>query len=59
LNALILTLFVSAVLLAYGLVQFTSAWLRREHQHADRLSLLPLADDVAVVAVPSVSGEKP
>lgn len=61
-NALGLTLFVSACLLVYGLVQFVSAWSRREHQHADRLSLLPLADDEASVAVtPSASliGEKP
>ena len=61
-NALGLTLFVSACLVVYGLVQFVAACSRREHQHADRLSLLPLADDEAsVVAAPSASliGEKP
>lgn len=44
-NALVLTLFVSALLFVYGLVQFAVAWRRRDHQHADRLSLLPLEDD--------------
>ena len=44
-NALGLTLFVSALLLVYGLVQFVAAWLRKDHDHADRLALLPLADD--------------
>jgi hypothetical protein len=44
-NALLLTLFVSTVLLASGLVSFIGAWRRRDHQHADRLSLLPLDDD--------------
>lgn len=43
-NALLLTVFVSLVLLGYGLVQFVAAWLRGEHQHADRLALLPLED---------------
>ncbi|HEY1098657.1 MAG TPA: cytochrome oxidase [Myxococcota bacterium] len=48
-NALVLTLFVSALLFVYGLVQFAVAWARRDHQHADRLALLPLDDDVAPV----------
>ena len=56
-NALVLTLFVSALLFVYGLVQFAAAWRRRDHQHADRLSLLPLEDDdvIAAVAAPSAS----
>lgn len=68
-NALHLTLFVSALLLAYGLVQFTAAWLRKDHEHADRLAVLPLADDVrpddvrpADAAAPDATtsaGEKP
>jgi hypothetical protein len=45
-NALILTVFCSAVLLVYGLVQFVAAWSRGEHLEADRLALLPLADDL-------------
>jgi hypothetical protein len=44
-NALYLTLFVSTVLLVSGLVSYVGAWRRRDHQHADRLSLLPLEDD--------------
>jgi high-affinity Fe2+/Pb2+ permease len=58
-NAMFLTLFVSAVLFVYGLVQFAAAWVRRDHQHADRLSLLPLDDDVATATVsPVVSTTK-
>jgi hypothetical protein len=58
-NALILTLFVSALLFAYGLVQFAVAWVRRDHDHADRLSLLPLDDDVVTATVsPVVSTTK-
>lgn len=52
-NALVLTLFVGACLMAYGLVQFVGAWQRREHEQSDRLSLLPLADDEAS-ALPSL-----
>ena len=44
-NALLLTLFVSTILLASGLVSFVGAWRRRDHEHSDRLSLLPLEDD--------------
>lgn len=54
-NALILTLFVSALLFTYGLVQFAGAWLRRDHEHADRLSLLPLDDDVVTATVSPVA----
>lgn len=47
-NALLLTVFVSAVLLVYGLVQFVAAWSRGEHLQADRLALLPLDDSASV-----------
>jgi len=50
-NALVLTLFVSALLFAYGLLQFAVAWRRKDHQHADRLSLLPLDDDVVATTI--------
>lgn len=50
-NAIVLTLFVSALLFAYGMLQFAVAWRRKDHQHADRLSLLPLDDDVVTTAV--------
>ncbi|MDP2341861.1 MAG: cytochrome oxidase [Deltaproteobacteria bacterium] len=56
-NALTLTLFVSALLLLYGLVQFVAAWLRRDHEHADRLALLPLLDDEGPATAPP--GETP
>lgn len=59
-NALALTLFVGACLMAYGLVQFVGAWQRREHEQSDRLSLLPLADDeaspLASPLVPALAG---
>ena len=55
-NALALTLFVGACLMAYGLVQFVGAWQRREHEQSDRLSLLPLADDEASPLVPALAG---
>lgn len=51
-NALTLTLFVSALLLFYGLVQFVAAWLRKDHEHVDRLALLPLLDDEGPPATP-------
>jgi hypothetical protein len=44
-NALVLTLFVSAVIFVYGLVAFGFAIRQRDHEHAERLSLAPLADD--------------
>jgi hypothetical protein len=44
-NALLLTVFVSSLLLVSGLVSYFGAWRRRDHQHADRLSLLPLEED--------------
>jgi len=50
-NAIVLTLFVSALLFAYGLLQFAVAWRRKDHQHVDRLSLLPLDDDVVTAAI--------
>jgi hypothetical protein len=47
-NALILTVFVSSVLFVYGLVQFAAAWVRKDHEHADRLSLLPFDEETVV-----------
>ncbi|MFT7581828.1 MAG: hypothetical protein ACI9MR_003506 [Myxococcota bacterium] len=44
-NALVLTLFVSLGLVVLGLIFFLSSYLRGDNEHADRLALLPLADD--------------
>ena len=44
-NALIVTLFVSGGLVALGLLAFLAAFRQRDHEHADRLSLLPLEED--------------
>lgn len=44
-NALYLTLFVSLGLVAGALLLFAAGWRQRDHEHVDRLSLLPLEDD--------------
>lgn len=44
-SALAITLFCSGGILAVTLLAFFSAHSRREHEHADRLSLLPLEED--------------
>jgi len=46
-NALYLTLFVSFVLAALGVVLFLHSASQKDSQHTDRLALLPLADDDA------------
>ena len=45
-NALFLTLFVSIILALGGVLLFAFAFKQRDHEHVDRLSLLPLHDDV-------------
>ena len=44
-NALILTLFVSLMLAAAAMLLFTWGYLKGEHEHSDRLALLPLEED--------------
>jgi hypothetical protein len=44
-NALTLTLFASGGIVSLMLVAFFAAWRRKDHEHADRLSLLPLDED--------------
>jgi cbb3-type cytochrome oxidase subunit 3 len=51
-NALILTLFVSLVLAALAVVAFVFVVGQRDHEHNDRLSLLPLEDDAVAPAQP-------
>ena len=49
-NALILTLFVGTMLLLISMVSFYGAAKRKDHEHADRLALLPLlGDDVTAI----------
>mgnify|MGYP000064522925 CR=1 FL=1 len=55
-NALLLTLFVSLILGAVGVLFFLNAFARDEMEHTDRLSLAPLADDEPVsTAAPAAS----
>lgn len=54
-----LTLFVSLVLGTGGVVGFVFLVLQRDHDHADRLSLLPLEDDTASAPVPQPSPATP
>lgn len=51
-NALHLTLFVSAVLVVGWLASFFSSLKRRDHDHYARSSLLPLDDDSTQPRVP-------
>ena len=44
-NALVLTLFVSLVLVIGSALLFGFLFRERTHEHADRLALLPLADE--------------
>ena len=44
-NALLLTLFVSLILVLGSAVLFGFLYRAHTHEHADRLALLPLEDD--------------
>jgi hypothetical protein len=44
-NALFLTLFVSAGLVLLALLGFAASVVRKDHEHNDRLAGLPLEDD--------------
>jgi len=54
-DALILTLFVSLVLLVGALVLLAKVINEGDLEHAERLSLLPLDDDVASPARPTTA----
>ena len=58
-NALILTLFVSTGLAVLGVTLFAFSVRNKNQDHADRLSLLPLGDDVADATSPSPSEVHP
>lgn len=49
-NAILLTLFVSLALVGLGLLLFAHGVSQRDHEHADRLSLLPLDEDTGPAA---------
>jgi hypothetical protein len=44
-DVLILQVFVSLVLVLGSVLLFAVSMRNRDHEHADRLSLLPMADD--------------
>jgi hypothetical protein len=44
-NAIYLTLFVSLILVLLFALLFGALFLRRTHEHTDRLSLLPLEEE--------------
>jgi cbb3-type cytochrome oxidase maturation protein len=46
-EVLILQVFVSLMLVVGSIVLFAWSMRQRDHEHADRLSLLPIADDDA------------
>lgn len=50
-SVMVLQIFVSLMLVAIFVLLFVLSVRRREHEHADRLSLMPLEDD-APRAVP-------
>ncbi|MFH1845136.1 MAG: cytochrome oxidase [bacterium] len=51
-DVLIVTIFVSLLLVVGGLVFFVSRLRAGDFEHGDRLSLLPLADDEKPVPTP-------
>ena len=46
-DVIVMQVFVSLMLVVGGLVLFGISMRDRDHEHADRLSLLPMADDDA------------
>lgn len=46
-NVLVLQLFVSLALVAFSVALLVISVRQRDHEHADRLSLAPLEEDVA------------
>jgi len=46
-NVIVMQVFVSLVLVIGALILFGTSMRHRDHEHADRLSLLPMADDDA------------
>ncbi len=51
-NIIVVTLFVSLVFMVGAGIFFLSSYLRRDHEHSDRLSLLPLEHDFEKKGLP-------
>lgn len=54
-EVLILQVFVSLVLVTSSIVLFAFSARRRDYEHADRLALLPIAEDDAAPSSPTAS----
>ena len=51
-NVLVLQVFVSLMLVVASLLLFAYSMRHRDHEHAERLSLFPLEDDVQRAPAP-------
>jgi hypothetical protein len=58
-EAVTLQIFVSLMLVVVSLVFFGLTQKQRDHEHADRLALLPLEDELPVSALPSSGDSGP
>jgi cbb3-type cytochrome oxidase maturation protein len=58
-DVLLITVFVSLLLVVGGLVLFFVRLRAGDFDHGDRLSLLPLADDPAGAPVPEANPQEP
>jgi hypothetical protein len=58
-EVLILQAFVSLMLVGGALLLFSFSWRQRDHEHADRLALLPAEDDDAHPTRPARDVQKP
>lgn len=58
-NVLVLQVFVSLVLVAGGLLLFAYSVKHADHEHADRLSLLPIEGDDPPLAEEETTSEAP
>jgi hypothetical protein len=52
-NVIVLQVFVSLVLVAFGVTLFIASAVQRDHEHADRLSLKPIEEDEPCKREPS------
>lgn len=56
-NVVVLQVFVSLMLVAGSLVLFAYSVRHRDHEHAERLSLLPLQDELAAHTADPAEGK--
>jgi hypothetical protein len=57
-NVMVLQVFVSLMLVAGSVVLFVHSVRQRDHEHADRLSLAPLEDDLPEVPPPQSASKE-